>query len=317
MGIRLSHVGRRLLLGLVLGGALVGAGVEAWAAQVSFSVQRQSGSAVFAYRFSDAWRQVWPLSFILPFNAVEAGYSYWAGFRPDVLTQKVREALQNYAQRYNGQLSIRVDQMGNGYQYSYRGPVTLPFKAIEADLHREAERAGQTYLAEHYLVLHNRTVMVDYGRITQLFTRALSPIAQAFAALVRGDDRQKLMIALAFVQSIPYDTAPDRAKLGFATPPAMLWQNRGDCDTKTVALAAILGTLLPSYATAIVLVPGHALLGIAMPPAQGDRLYAHQGRTYVLLEPVGPALSKIGELSPRSGAALAKGDGVIIMPVPR
>lgn len=306
--VRLGLAGLGICLGLILAH-------PAAAGQVAFSAQQQSGSAVFKYRFTDAWRQVWPLSFTLSYSAVEAGYKYWRGFQPEVLTRKVRDALETYAQRYNGKLKIEVVQSGAGFQtrYTVEG---LPMKQISAEINRETDRASEAYLAENFLIRVNKELMVDYGRMVQIFAGLLSPIAEALSSVVRGDERQKLMIAMAFIQNIPYDTTPPkRSDFGFATPPAMLWQNRGDCDTKTVALAAILKTMLPGYPMILIVVPEHALMAIALPAARGDRLYRWNGTTYVLLEPVGPALTPIGQVSPHSASALARNDGVIVLPV--
>ena len=56
----------------------------------------------------------------------------------------------------------------------------------------------------------------------------------------------------------------------------------------------------------LVLLPDHALLGIALTPRKGERTIKADGKTYVLIEPTGPALYEVGEIAPTSEFAVAQ-----------
>ena len=64
--------------------------------------------------------------------------------------------------------------------------------------------------------------------------------------------------------------------------------------------AALLAQLFPELKQAMVFVPGHALLGVTLPAGPRDATLSHEGETYLLMEPTGPAQLPIGQLAPAS-----------------
>jgi len=48
-------------------------------------------------------------------------------------------------------------------------------------------------------------------------------------------------------------------------------------------------------------------MGIAVPAKAGDTTLIHQGVTYLLAEPTGPALYKLGKIAPESELAIDQG----------
>ncbi|MCC7273335.1 MAG: hypothetical protein IT561_11765, partial [Alphaproteobacteria bacterium] len=131
------------------------------------------------------------------------------------------------------------------------------------------------------------------------------------------DERERIALALAFVQSIPYAVPQGRSQGGFVMPAAFFDINRGDCDVKSAALAAILLTLLPDRSVAMVLPPEHALLAVDIPSAGDEAKIVVDGRSYVLLEPTGPALWPIGRVAEETGRKMAGTTSeVIVLPRP-
>lgn len=150
----------------------------------------------------------------------------------------------------------------------------------------------------------------DYRRIARNAANYLEPLARAIAARSAPAARARIGLALAFLQTIPYDRLDDRNLAngtGFAVPAQLLHLNRGDCDSKATALAALLEHLAPAHDTAMILLPGHAVLGIDLPPRPGERTIEVNGRSYVLMEPAGPAVLPIGRVSRASRRLLADG----------
>ncbi len=149
----------------------------------------------------------------------------------------------------------------------------------------------------------------NYVTITRNFTPLMLPVSLALAR--PGDDPQKFLgRALVFFQAIPYSTLGTgndaEGDLTYLTPLAVIDLNRGDCDSKSVALAATLKARYPPMGVILLLLPNHALMGVSLPAAPGQATYDHLGRRYVLMEPAGPARSAVGCISEDSAKALKK-----------
>ena len=116
--------------------------------------------------------------------------------------------------------------------------------------------------------------------------------------------------ALNFLQNIPYDQLVSRYTsngAGFQTPYGLLYNNRGDCDTKSVALAAILRNLFPELRIVMVYVPEHAFVGVHFKPGKKDYALQLGGQPFVLAEPTGPSLAPLGRLDDRALSYLDSG----------
>jgi len=67
-----------------------------------------------------------------------------------------------------------------------------------------------------------------------------------------------------------------------------------------VAMATMVHALAPEIPIVMVLLAEHALLGFAIETRPGDATLKYSGRTYVLAEPVGPALKALGKIAKSS-----------------
>jgi hypothetical protein len=122
--------------------------------------------------------------------------------------------------------------------------------------------------------------------------------------------RKVTNLVLSFVQSIPYSTLESRitsSGAGFNPPAKLLWENQGDCDSKMTLTATILRALMPRIDMAMIYIDKHAFIGIAIPADAGEMTIEHQGVNYLLGEPTGPALYKLGRLAPESELAINQG----------
>ena len=313
-----------LLLLLLLALLAVPVPGRAGGPQMSFAeVQRPEGLAldyVFKERDRPEPRQ---LAFVLPAETVHVGagsYHVAGHYDPEAVTARVKTAVESAARAYGDEVQAGVRRAPHGYELSVRVKGRRGrLNQVMAELKQVAARAEGAYLAEVYLrPIRPREVVPDYGRLAGLFVKAMRPVAEALAAQVPAgaSERERIALALAFVQSIPYDTeTAARRENGYVVPPMMLVQNKGACDSKSVTLASLLATLLPGRAMAVILVPEHAFLGVALTPLPGERTLYAEGRTYVLMEPVGPAQTPVGEISERSGRALGRVNAVTVLPV--
>ncbi len=162
----------------------------------------------------------------------------------------------------------------------------------------------QLYKQHFYIARRNKAnqsileVRIDFAQVIVEETLAIRPLAKAIADKTRGlSDREVIAYALRFLQRIPYDNLKSRnamGSIGFVAPLTLIDINKGDCDTKSAALAALIRNLLPNVGMAMVLVPGHAFLALDIPAKNSDSTITVNGRNYVVVEPTGPALSPVG-----------------------
>jgi hypothetical protein len=118
------------------------------------------------------------------------------------------------------------------------------------------------------------------------------------------------------VQSIPYSTLESRitsAGAGFNPPLKLLWENQGDCDSKVTLTAALLRSLMPRINIALIFIDNHALMGVNIAAEIGseEMTIEHNGITYLLAEPTGPALLALGTISEDSQQAILQGQYTI------
>lgn len=219
-----------------------------------------------------------------------------------------RHATQSELERYANRLQRRMARASERL-----------VARTEADVRRYAERVRDEVYGELRYVSDpalEGMLRVDYRQIAREAAPRLSPLAEAIAARAGPDARARTALALSFLQAIPYDELTDRNAAdgtGFATPVEMLDINLGDCDSKATALAALMYELAPEVRTAMLLLPGHAVLAAELPPQPGDRIVRLRGSRFVLMEPAGPALVPIGKVAEQSRAALDAGELLTIV----
>lgn len=171
------------------------------------------------------------------------------------------------------------------------------YRFMDLRFSAEWEAVTDALLRERGLRLERGRVDVDYDGLAE---RAAGPLADCFRALRwaagRGADRRLLEVVLAFLQEIPYEQPGSPARgprnLGLYVPTEVLVGNHGDCDSKSVAFAALWRRA--SVPVVLVRVPGHMLLGVGVRPGPGERFVRLGNRYFVLCEVAGPAKSRPG-----------------------
>lgn len=245
------------------------------------------------------------LSFSIPNADLLRGAREFGVLDTTTMHATALKAAQAKAQQLSTpQLRYIVKSVPNGYQvqsefYGAAPPadsVTAPeVKTIEASYKSELE----SFLTKHFYMLHDTTnIMPDHPRIALRYARALAPMIQAIRVKTQGmSQREQINWIMGFLQSIPYDTLQNRRTSngsGFQTPYALLRLNRGDCDTKSVALLAILRGLYPNLPLAMIYVDEHAFVGIGIPQGPKDYALKLNNRPYVLADPTGPSQIPLG-----------------------
>ncbi|WP_314927967.1 transglutaminase domain-containing protein [Aeromonas piscicola] len=176
---------------------------------------------------------------------------------------------------------------------------------------RQRSKLESEWLKQHYFQPFTPpdgvpAIKQDHVRIALESRAELAPLAEQLkqAGTTETEARQKTVAhTLGFIQAIPYqllDSQSGRSGKGFLSPRQVLEQNRGDCDSKVTLMAAMLAQLLPELRQAMVFVPGHALLGVALPAKPGEATLSWEGETYLLMEPTGPGQFAMGRIASTS-----------------
>ena len=254
------------------------------------------------------------------------------GYSEDELNEAVGEGLRELFEREAELRKVRPYvrfeiQDGTGYRWRWRVPGGLESSAadrlearlrsldewMEQDFPRKKAELIEQYLHERGLRLKGETIEIDYQQAVE---RDTGPLQNCFQALRRAgegtSDRRLLGTFLAFFQELRYELPPPvergRHILGFRPPSAVLARGAGDCDSKSAAFCA-LWRHRPERAI-LILVPGHALVGVEGKPRAGEAYVRLGNRYFVLCEVAGP-----GKVPPGYGSISGSFEYVMIEPV--
>ncbi len=288
-----------------LGGAVLAALIAfcsaAEAQQVDFKRISRSGDELLSYRWKDAERHDHAAAFTLTRDAIKEAEASFREFSMEAMWRTLE-----------GELRDEVEKFGNGARIDLRRNIDgLTWKLDTRDQKSAAllaqkvterlEKSQQAYLKTYlrHMVGEHR-VMVDFAAAATAMQSPLRAVARALGDVpdIGGDDRPKIALALGFFQEIPYAVLEDKQRRGgdFLPGPALLAQNRGDCDSKAVALAAVLKNFTRFRKLVMVTMPGHAILAVDLPALEGEFTVRSGGRQYVALEAAGPVMASIGKV---------------------
>lgn len=285
-------------------------------AQLSFSASQSSEALSYDYRWSRQGQPPASLSFSLDRQAMVEAPAIQKTYSLALVQRYVYVELMKAAKEIDPkQARVKINRLHRGIEIRVSSTSEATNKRISEELSVLREQAYDSYLQENYYtryttVFNEEAVKPDHIRFINEYIEPLIPLSQAIYDSVsqQADAREYFNFLLSWVQSIPYDRLSNRADNnggGFLPPAVLLAQNKGDCDSKSVLTAAIARGFLPDTPMILVLLPRHALLGVALAPQAGDQTLSYDGKSYVLFEPTGPAKLPMGEVAPDSQQALA------------
>ena len=272
----------------------------------------------FEYKWLDSEGTSRHIVFTLDKSKLSTAPTEQKNYRPELAMRYVTVELLKVARQFDPRdANVKIRQQGDTVLTNVKARSEEKLKVIQGQLAQAKEQAYDDYLDKHYFtryrtLFNEEAIKPDHVRYMKEMTESLIPLSQAFYEQVdnQADARKYFNLLLSWVQSIPYDALDNRAQSngsGFAPPIQLLNENRGDCDSKSVLIASIARAFLPDTAMVLVLLPEHALLGIALTPKKGEATLKADGKTYVLIEPTGPAQFKFGEIAEASKKDIAKG----------
>lgn len=291
------------------------------AKQLSFTKQVQKNSYTFSYQWLDHSNVRQSIRFNLTKPALFERFRmlrpYQGEFAQKTILRAIKKQLSKQPltganaifKQHEGRTVIQVKGLDEE-------KVTAAYKEIELIEQEVTKEYFQKNYYQHFTTPDQQTgIKVDHVNIAQTSVadfKALKPLILDKVSI--KNIRQVTNFVLSFIQSIPYSTLESRltsSGSGFNPPAKLLWENQGDCDSKMTLTATILRALMPRIDMAMIYIDQHAFIGIAI-PAKGDEIsIEYQNVNYLLAEPTGPALYKLGSLAPESELAINQGRYVV------
>ena len=305
----------RLAVALVL---LLAAG-RAEAQQVDFSKVSRGGSDQLSWRWRGNDGRDLATSFTLSKEAIGEAEASFRDFSMDTMWRQLEADLRGDIDRLGQGMQVKLTRNRDGIHWDVAGKNQAAVNKLSKQLQERLEAGLKEYLARYLRMRVGNRVLVDFAAATAAQQKPLRAVARAFGALpsVVDSDRARIGLALGFFQQIPYARLEDKDRRGgdFLPAPALLAQNRGDCDSKAVALAAVLRTYTPGRKFAVVTMPGHAILAVDLPSDPEDWAIRADGRQFVALEVAGPAMAGVGQVGAATARMLKEGREVEIWPL--
>lgn len=287
---------------------------DAFAQQLRFQKQHRGHEHKFSYIWKDSYGQQQNLNFSLQAKLVDQARNEIKPFSNKELSAHVLKELQVYArQLQRSGHDVQIQPSYKGFNIRHRGLSASNLSQINQQIDTIAEEATNSYLSKSfYQKINEQNVMIDHKAVVSRYVSAMRPVAEAVAySSGNMSARERLNYALSFLQSIPYDQLRSRYTAngaGFQTPYGLFYGNRGDCDTKAVALAALIRNLYPRNRVAIIYTPGHAFVGITGQQGYNDFALRLGGSTFVLMDPTGPGMLRVGQVGQDSAKSLQGGN---------
>jgi hypothetical protein len=288
------------LAGAVLAALIAFCGA-AEAQQLDFKRISRSGDELLSYRWKDAERHEHSVAFTLTRDAIKEAEASFREFSMDAMWRTLELDLRDEVEKFGNGARINLSRNIEGLRWTLQAHDQKAADLLSQKVTERLERSQQAYLRSYMRrMVGERRVMVDFAAATSAMQSPLRAVAKALGDVpdVAHDDRARIALALSFFQEIPYAVLEDKQRRGgdFLPGPALLAQNRGDCDSKAVALAAVLKDFTRWRKLVVVTMPGHAILAVDLPAQEGDWTIRSGGRQYVALEAAGPAMAAIGKV---------------------
>lgn len=285
----------------------------AHASQTAFRTKHQNGHVILAYKWEDRHRDTYTIQFNLPQDAVSQGNREFVAFDNTTANNHAYTIVRDYIHSQNIK-GLDIQKTRQGFNLSYNGPSyrSARVQQLMEEAQTLRDKAYNDFISNaYYTRMDDKTIMPDHKRIAKRYIKAMRPVAEALAKDMRSmTQRERINHLMHFLQSIPYDTLTNRYNsngAGFQTPYGLLINNKGDCDTKAVALMALLRNFYPKMRMVMVYVKDHAFIAINMPPKAGEKTLQLNNTPFIIADPTGPAQVKLGEPDPRALKALKKG----------
>lgn len=281
------------------------------AKQLAFSRLEKDNTIEFHYVWQDRAEKQHQLDVSFDKTQFFDAFRTFKLYRPEIANRYSVMAMRKQASQIDArEADIKVKQNANKISVSIRSrhPKSIPKWQKQF---QQLQRSSFTqYLADNYYIefenaMGETGIKPDHVKFARQSQDLLAPLIASFRQLSENspDRRKTIELVLSWVQSIPYDLLEDRLNSngsGFSPPNKLLADNKGDCDSKAVLTAALLHGLYPDMPMVFIFLPEHALLGVSLKHKKEESVFMHDQIAYFYLEPTGPALFELGQISDQS-----------------
>ena len=269
----------------------------ALADQVDFDVDKGERRWDFDVTWTDAADRRHHAAFQLPAEAVKEDLDEPLRYKPAEANQFAAKAVNQWAADRKGP-TVKATASRKGVSIQVTGKDRGKMKAALREAEGVRDRAYDDYMKRAGFTMLDGAVIPDHTRHVNEYADDLMPLVKAL-----GGPTEKRTVfaekALSFVQSIPYEKASLKRDR-YRRPLSLLGRNRGDCDSKVVLYLALMKAAYPTLDSAVVYIPGHAFAALGLEPGKGQASLKKGGATWLLVEPVGPAVVSLGKVSRQS-----------------
>ena len=277
---------------------LMALSLSAAADQRKFDVEEGHREWSFDVRWSDGEGERHRAQFDLPAGTIQTDLDTPLKFKHKEAAQYAARAVRRYGDTLpNVKVKAKVSDSGQ---------LTISVKAKKRSRGQEVlarateirDEATAEYLTQHGYTRLDGAIVADHALHAATYADDVAPVVAALGGPT-PDPRDFAEVALSFVQSIPYQS---RAKdnNAYRRPLKVLARNKGDCDSKSTLFLALMRSAYPDLPLSVVYIPGHAFTGLGIEPEAGDIKFREDGQTWVVAEPVGPAMFAVGETTDKS-----------------
>ncbi len=287
------------------------------AEQLKFDKVLSDDDYLLSYQWHDHQKQLQEITLTLPQKEIFDRYRNFGTYQNNLMHEYVNNALKRYfKQNPVSGLLLSFKEENGRYAIAIKGRNQQLIEDTYAKIEDLKQQFQQDYLAEkyyHQFITYDQIIGIkpDHARIANESVADFKAHKSMILKKASIKNIRKVSdYVLAFIQSIPYSTLESRitsSGAGFSPPLKLLWENQGDCDSKVTLTASLLRTLMPRIKMALIFIDNHALIGIDVAPNGDEMTIVHDGITYVLAEPTGPASLPLGEISEQSELAINNG----------
>lgn len=293
---------------------------RAQADQVDRWVSESEGERRYHVVWEDARGERTDTSFALPLALVERDRMADEGLSASWMGAIRASAIKEWSATLPAGESVKSVEIGGSQRLLARAPTA----ARRTWLLEQARAAGEAATESAMKTLGRirdpeGVYRIDLAGMAAEYAPQLGPLA---SALKTWSDTPQAFVArtLHFVQSIPYESRQETfwgepiltseeqgfqrtGYTAFRRPGALLDENLGDCDGKTVLFLAILRARYPELALAAVRIPGHVFGGVVVPGWDPGASFEAEGLRFTVVDPTGPGLRSAGSWSQKTREA--------------
>lgn len=284
--------------------------------QIEFKKNKQQQGIQFNYQWVDSASQTQQLEFLLPTN--QFNRQTHKRFVSHLAQQYIYIALHKAAQKIDPrEATVTIQRQPQNIQVKVNSRSEKLLTKWQSAMKESEKEAFDQYLQDNYYsrfmsYLGQEAIKPDHLRYINENKLPLLPVAQGIYEKLpqNSESRTYINVLLSWVQSIPYNALENRMTsngAGFLPPLAVIGNNQGDCDSKSVLTASLIRSLLPDVKLVMLYLPQHALLGISLPFRNDEATFNINGVDYLLFDPTGPAVFPLGIISPKSNTDIANG----------